>query len=154
LFAVRDFLFLKAAEAEVTDYDSPEYHELRMTLNYMIRYAHNASVIRIAVFELVSRVHCFREGIDHKVFFNRKRLAMYNLSDSRKIELRDKIIADASWALLKHLQRTSPLFWLWAGCYAFLHHSKGFAHSGLRIVHYSLKESRLNLNSDPALKPA
>jgi hypothetical protein len=153
LFKVRDDLFLKAAKGNVVQFSDPEYQELRMTLNYMIRYAHTTSIMRILAFAVISRQHCAIEGINRKSFFGRKRLAMYNLSDPAKIDLREEVFRNASTALLGHFCRTSLLFWIWVGAAMLIHHSRGFARNSLSIVSGVLKEARLEVDN-MAPKPA
>jgi hypothetical protein len=147
LFKVRDDLFINAAEADVVKFSDPEYQEMRMTLNYMIRYAHTASIIRIIAFSIISIKHCEMERIDRKEFFSKKRLAMFNLQDPEKIKLRDEVMHQASLALLSHFRRTSLLFWSWVGATMLLHHSRGFARISLAIVSGVLKEARLEVDN-------
>lgn len=140
LFSVRDRLFLDASRDNIVHFDDTEYQELRMMLNYMIQYAHNASILRIVIFWIVSRIQCARAGIDYHLFFGKERLSMYRLTDPDKIKLRDEIMQGIGDAMISHLKRTSVAFWICVVFYSLRDHGRSLRSS---IVRLSLRESRL-----------
>lgn len=105
LFAIRDELFDKAT-AGIISFDDEAYGLTRNTLNGLIRFTHELSVIRLIVMSWVCRD--FDEEYAER-FCNRLNNAFEKLTDEQR-EIYQMAFINAHWVLNMHLAHTNPVF--------------------------------------------
>jgi hypothetical protein len=116
LFRVRDELFNEAA-AERIDFNSPAYGMMRTTLNGMIQFAHELSLIRLVIMFIAQRL--FGKGEIEDLYRRSRASAYRDLSqEQRRLVMRAEV--SMHMCVLSHVVYTSlplfltvaPLLWL------------------------------------------
>lgn len=109
IFVARDKMFHDAMNGKIS-FDSPAYGMTRITLNGMLRFAHELNFLQLILV-----------AISYKLFSGRGATERYRSKFSEAIKdlnfEEKKVVVntmvEAHWAILDHIAHTSPLFVWW-----------------------------------------
>ncbi|HRH80126.1 MAG TPA: hypothetical protein PLW81_03690 [Thiobacillaceae bacterium] len=106
LFVIRWKLFEAALEGKIS-FENPAYQLVRQTLNGMIRFTHDMSILRLSLIIFANR-YIHKELLDHYNAHQKK--AFSGLSNEQK-ELLLSSLSEAHWQIVRHVMSVS-LFWI------------------------------------------
>lgn len=107
LFNIRDELFNAAIRGEI-NFDNEAYKMMRTTLNGMIRFTEDISILHLSSIVLAHK-YIFK-GRRQEDYENRYRIAMRDLPESQKL-LITKISTTAHFIIVRYVIKNSPVLW-------------------------------------------